>query len=171
MLDVLADLASDFSAIHGIDDMLALPGHVLFPLATRITAYESATRARLNQMLADAADDNDDEPEQAGRQPSASGPGTPQRAGMVESTRLGVMADPLLSQVVSFAGPPPGTARSGPNTRAGLSPADPANMHLLKVCPLCDVEDPEGLTPGTDTCGSWLCWPAHLTCMDEALAN
>jgi hypothetical protein len=54
VLDHLADLASDFSAIHGIRDMLALPGPVFFSLAYRLSAYQGVMAARAAEQEADS---------------------------------------------------------------------------------------------------------------------
>ena len=47
MRDHLADLASDFSAVHGIRDMLSLPGPVFFAFAYRLSAYQGVMAARV----------------------------------------------------------------------------------------------------------------------------
>lgn len=43
-LDHLDDLESDFSAIHGIRDMLALPAPQFFRMAVRMPHYQGALR-------------------------------------------------------------------------------------------------------------------------------
>lgn len=45
VLDYLSDLESDFSAIHGIDDIYSLPGPRFFRFAYRITAYQGLLSA------------------------------------------------------------------------------------------------------------------------------
>ena len=55
MLDHLDDLASDFSAIHGIRDMLALPGPVFFSLAYRLSAYQGVMALRAAEQEQDDA--------------------------------------------------------------------------------------------------------------------
>ena len=62
MLGHLADLASDFSAIHGVRDMLALPGPVFFALAYRLSAYQGVMAAR-------AAEQEDGDPPEPQAQP------------------------------------------------------------------------------------------------------
>ena len=62
MLDHLRDLASDFSAVHGIRDMLALPGPVFFAFAYRMSAYQGVMAAR-------AAEQEDDGPRAAQEPP------------------------------------------------------------------------------------------------------
>lgn len=47
MLDHLADLESDFSRFHRIDDMLALDGPRFFRLAWRIAAYDGMLARRI----------------------------------------------------------------------------------------------------------------------------
>lgn len=54
MLDHLDDLASDFSAIHGIHDMGALPGPVFYALAERLAAYQGVMAARVAAEAEDA---------------------------------------------------------------------------------------------------------------------
>ena len=54
MRDHLADLASDFSAIHGIRDMLSLPGPVFFALAYRLSAYQGVMAARAAEQEAES---------------------------------------------------------------------------------------------------------------------
>lgn len=44
----MADLASDFSAIHRIDDMYALDGPVFMQLAFRMPSYQGCMRTRLD---------------------------------------------------------------------------------------------------------------------------
>ena len=53
MLNYLGDLASDFSAIHGVRDMLALPGPVFFALAGRLSAYQGVMAARAAEQEAE----------------------------------------------------------------------------------------------------------------------
>jgi hypothetical protein len=61
--DHLADLASDFSAIHGIRDMLALPGPVFFALAYRMSAYQGVMAARSAEQEADESPTPQAQPE------------------------------------------------------------------------------------------------------------
>lgn len=44
MLDHLDDLESDFSAVHGIDDIYDLPGPQFFAWAWRIPSYQGVMR-------------------------------------------------------------------------------------------------------------------------------
>ena len=53
MSDHLGDLASDFSAIHGIRDMLSLPGPVFFALAYRLSAYQGVMALRAAEQEAE----------------------------------------------------------------------------------------------------------------------
>ena len=57
MRDHLGDLASDFSAIHGIRDMLALPGPVFFSLAYRLSAYQGVMALRAAEQEQEDAPD------------------------------------------------------------------------------------------------------------------
>lgn len=54
MRDHLDDLASDFSAIHRVDDILALDGPALFRLAWRISSYQGVMR---DYAMAQVAED------------------------------------------------------------------------------------------------------------------
>ncbi len=48
-LDHLDDLESDFSAIHGISDMLAMPAPKFFRMAERLPAYRGMVRNVVEQ--------------------------------------------------------------------------------------------------------------------------
>jgi hypothetical protein len=61
--DHLDDLASDFSAIHGIRDMLALPGPTWLALAYRLSAYQGVMALRA------AEQDREDAPGAPGAPP------------------------------------------------------------------------------------------------------
>jgi hypothetical protein len=63
VLDHRADLASDFSAIHGIRDMLALPGPVFFALAYRMSAYQGVMAARAAEQEAEQSPQPHAQPE------------------------------------------------------------------------------------------------------------
>ena len=52
VLDHLADLESDFSAIHRVDDMYSLPGPLFFQRALRMAAYKGVMRARVEEQVA-----------------------------------------------------------------------------------------------------------------------
>lgn len=67
VLDHLLDLESDFSAIHRIDDMYALPAPRFFALASRVYAYPGVMRT-----LAEA----EAMQQQNAQQPSGQQPGT-----------------------------------------------------------------------------------------------
>jgi hypothetical protein len=58
VLDHIADLESDFSAIHRISDMYSLDGPTFFSLAYRLSAYRGVMRARVENE-ADARADRD----------------------------------------------------------------------------------------------------------------
>lgn len=49
VLDYLDDLESDFSAIHGIDDMYSLPGPKFFKFAYRMGAYKGVMQVLAEQ--------------------------------------------------------------------------------------------------------------------------
>jgi len=88
--DHLRDLASDFSAIHGIRDMLSLPGPVFFAFAYRLSAYQGVMAARA------AEQERDDAPE---------APGQPEgRMAPVEQVtpRVVLQTDPAFKGIFSF---------------------------------------------------------------------
>ncbi len=51
VVDHLADLESDFSAVHGIPDMWVLPGPKWLRLAVRLVAYTGVMQARAQGLL------------------------------------------------------------------------------------------------------------------------
>jgi hypothetical protein len=90
VLEHLADLASDFSAIHGIRDMLSLPGPVFFALAYRLSAYQGVMAAR--------AAEREDAPE---------APGEPERRTALPeqvTPRVVLQTDPAFKGIFSFGG-------------------------------------------------------------------
>jgi len=50
-LDYFPDLESDFSAIHGIDDMYSLPSRKFFNFANRISAYQGVMRVLVEKEM------------------------------------------------------------------------------------------------------------------------
>jgi hypothetical protein len=101
VVDFLPDLESDFSVFHRVDDMRALDGPRFFRLATRLPFYEGAMRMRVMAL----ARDDDTTPA-----PSTSGSGAPasHTVGRMRYdtpdtiTPASVVADPLLSSLISF---------------------------------------------------------------------
>ena len=47
----MADLESDFSVFHRVDDMLSLPASKFFRLAERLPAYEGIMRVRVEAEM------------------------------------------------------------------------------------------------------------------------
>jgi hypothetical protein len=68
VLDHLDDLESDFSAVHGIENMYDLPSRKFLAMAMRISAYEGVMSARLVKK------------HEAGQQGPTPPPQTPQTA-------------------------------------------------------------------------------------------
>jgi hypothetical protein len=58
VLGHLDDLASDFSAIHRVDDIYALPGPAFFRFAFRLGAYQGVIQARMAEQQAGQAPDD-----------------------------------------------------------------------------------------------------------------
>jgi hypothetical protein len=106
VLDHLDDLASDFSAVHGIRDMGELDGPAFFKLAYRMTAYRGVMRE-----LA-IAEQQDDEPRPAppAAAPAPAPPPPPAGGGvnMVAPTRAALQSEPAFNGIFSF-----GTAGGG----------------------------------------------------------
>lgn len=50
MVDHLADLESDFSVFHGINDPWSMPGPEFFRKATRLGAYDGMMTIRIEQQ-------------------------------------------------------------------------------------------------------------------------
>lgn len=55
VLDHEADVASDMSAFHRVDDHLAMPGPRFFSLAHRLPAYRGVLRLRAEQVISEDA--------------------------------------------------------------------------------------------------------------------
>lgn len=96
VLDHLDDLASDFSAIHGIPDILALDGPTFFKLAYRIGCYQGVMR---DFVLARAANE---------REEQAPAPSRPARVAngqrqVVGGTRAELQMAPEFAGIFSFA--------------------------------------------------------------------
>jgi hypothetical protein len=91
-LDHLDDLASDFSAVHGIGDIMALDGPTFFRLAFRIGSYQGVMR---DLVMAEAAAERQQEP--AG--PVGALPGRQ----VVGASRAELQSEPLFAQVFSFS--------------------------------------------------------------------
>lgn len=87
MLDHLDDLDADFRVFYRVDDIEALTGPRFLALALRVFAYQGVMASR-------AADEQD----------AVSGGHSGNRAEVrqVESTRVAITADPVLSGLVSW---------------------------------------------------------------------
>lgn len=90
VVDHLDDLESDFSAIHHVPDMLALPGPKFFRMAHRMVAYRGVMRARV-----EAQQDNE------------GGTSAPNRSRSdveyVPATRDAIESHPLMSGFIDIA--------------------------------------------------------------------
>ena len=92
--DHLADLESDLSVLHRVDDVWSMPGAKFLRLAKRTVAYRGVMNARAQALMdADAAETGTATP-----MPAA----TPQRA--TEGTRDAVEASPRLSGLIDWDG-------------------------------------------------------------------
>lgn len=93
MLDHLDDLASDFSAIHGIPDILDLDGPAFMRLAYRIGCYQGVMR---DLVLAKAAGEREE-------RPSASPQPANGKRQVVGGTRAELQMAPEFAGIFSFA--------------------------------------------------------------------
>ena len=96
MLDHLDDLASDFSAIHGIPDILALDGPAFMRLAYRIGCYQGVMR---DLVMAQAARERE-ENSPASQRPAWAGNGQRQ---VVGGTQAELQMAPEFAGIFSFA--------------------------------------------------------------------
>lgn len=95
-MEHLDDLESDFSALHRIDDMYALPGPRFFGFANRLSAYAGIMQARV-LALAD---------EQPGRSPAPTAPGTRGDTYIPKDvTAASIALDPVLGSLISVGKP------------------------------------------------------------------
>lgn len=92
--DHTADLESDLSAVHRVDDMWSMPGPKFLRLALRTVAYAGVMQARAQALI----DAGTAETGTATPMPTA----TPQRA--TEGTRDAVEASPRLSGLIDWDG-------------------------------------------------------------------
>jgi hypothetical protein len=109
VLHHLDDLASDFSAIHGIRDMTVLDCRSFFALAHRLTAYRGVLRER---ALREAAEDAGQAPAPPAAAPEratvsaarglAAAPAPSRGATVVPSTKLALQNEPGFPGVFSF---------------------------------------------------------------------
>ncbi|KPM55731.1 hypothetical protein ACG83_10660 [Frankia sp. R43] len=81
VLDHLADIESDLSAIHRIEDMYALSGPRFFRLAWRLAAYRGVMRMRAEELALEHQRHSSSpcDPRVAGRSDSSAG--APERVG------------------------------------------------------------------------------------------
>ena len=94
--DHLADLESDLSVLHRVDDMWSMPGAKFLRLAKRTVAYLGVMQARAQALIdADKAETGDATPIPASRS-------APQR--VVEGTQAAVEASPRLSGLIDWDG-------------------------------------------------------------------
>jgi hypothetical protein len=98
VLDHLDDLASDFSAIHGIRDMTKLSGAAFLKMAYRMSAYESVMQARYREQ------------DGGSQQASPGGAAQPRSGGqreMVPATKAALQANPVMAGIFSFGSSKP----------------------------------------------------------------
>lgn len=85
-LDYEADIASDLSAFHRIDDPMAIDGPRYFSLAPRLSAYSGVMAARVAKIQADERE--------AGSGAHSAAPGTPSAPAKVDDDiALAMLAD------------------------------------------------------------------------------
>ncbi len=92
-------MASDFSAIHQVRDVTALPGPVFFKFAFRLAAYKSVMRARVEDAIAEETAAGDSP---SARQAPDVNPASRRGVTHVPATRVALQAHPQLSQIISF---------------------------------------------------------------------
>lgn len=90
----LADIESDMSAVHRVDDIRAAPGPRVFRLAWRLPHYRGVMRDRVIGLQ----EDREDAPAPAVERPAAR-PAAADRAAPVTEAAL---ADPVMSRIFSF---------------------------------------------------------------------
>jgi hypothetical protein len=101
MVDYLDDIASDFSAIHGIRDITTLSGPAFFRLAFRLSAYQGVMAARrATAMQAEQA--AEPRPAMASAQASPMYSGEQPRR-VTPSTKAALQASPAFKGIFSFA--------------------------------------------------------------------
>jgi len=99
VVDHLADLESDFSAVHGVSDMYALPGPRFLRMAVRLVAYPGVMQARA-QGLIDAAELADATGQVYQPAPRVNAQGERE----VEATREALTAHPTFSGLIDIEG-------------------------------------------------------------------
>lgn len=101
-MDYLDDLESDFSVLHRVDDMYAVPGPRFLRLAARTVAYQGVMQARA-QGLMDAEATESAPTSQA---PMSGGGtrvlGNGDRMVEVAPTRDALRADPVMSGLIEM---------------------------------------------------------------------
>ena len=90
--EYLDDLASDFSAIHGIRDIGSIPGRVFFRLAFRLTAYQGVMRERVTALL---REQEDGAPQYGSQRPGVT---------EIPATKAALSAHPEMAGIFSFGG-------------------------------------------------------------------
>jgi hypothetical protein len=95
VLDHLDDLASDFSAIHRVDDMLALDGPTFMRLAYRIGCYQGVLQVAVRAEGAQGAA----QPQPQSQQPLYGAPSRTMHGG----SRAELQAVPEFSGIFSFS--------------------------------------------------------------------
>lgn len=94
----LADIESDMSAIHRVDDIWAMPAARFFSLAWRLPCYRGVMRERVLREQQDA-EENEPSPDQQYEPP---GYAAPRRGGPQPGTRTLIENDPMFSQLIGF---------------------------------------------------------------------
>lgn len=104
----IADVESDLSAIHRIDDMYALDGPRFFRLVIRLPFYKGVIRAIVQKQLNDEGG-TAGTPRVASRGPAPTvnrpgqGPGQiPEGAQYTDSTQAALQANPVFRDLIEF---------------------------------------------------------------------
>lgn len=93
----LADLESDMSAIHRVDDIWSMPAARLFRMAWRLPHYQGVMR---DAVLAEQHEHGENTGVQSWQAPAPQ----PRRQEPLPATKAVVMSDPALAGIFSFGG-------------------------------------------------------------------
>lgn len=98
VLACLDDIDSDMSVFHRVDDFRVMPGPRFFALASRLSAYQGAMRARAEAALAEAASAGQPAAPPVRRLPAS----VTERPSNVPAVPAVIKADPDLGRIFSF---------------------------------------------------------------------
>lgn len=95
--DHLADIESDMSAFHRVDDIWSMPARKFFPFAFRLAAYQGVMQARAIEAEREAQPAPPPRSQGDWPAPAASG----QRR-EVPATKVALQNDPVFGGLISF---------------------------------------------------------------------